>query len=213
MAGDWIKFEVATLDKPEVRQMARVLGVKHGEALELLLRFWVWIDANSVDGHVDGLVEQDVDDLLHCNGFCGAMKLIGWLSVDNSTNTISIPNADRHTTESAKKRALSSKRQREWRNSVDGHVDAGSVTKALPEKRREEVNPGLSVAVDNFAKTKTVGNKLPSNPNPQTPQWWKTDEGITAKGQEMGMSARPGESFGDFRKRLFEEQSVRERVG
>ncbi len=143
MAGDWIKLEVATLDKPEVRQMARVLGVKHGEALELLLRFWAWMDANSVDGHVDGLVDVDVDELMRCPGFCGVMKMIGWLKCDSERQRIEIPNADRHNGKSAKKRALTNLRQSQWRKnvdaSVDGAVDAASVTKASTreEKRRD----------------------------------------------------------------------------
>ena len=147
MAGDWIKFEVATLDKPEVRQMARVLGVKHGEALELLLRFWAWIDANSVDGHVDGLVDKDVDELMRCPGFSGVMQMVGWLKCDNARQRIEIPNADWHNGESAKKRALKNRRQKNWRDSVaaavDANVDAISNSKASTreEKRREDINP------------------------------------------------------------------------
>jgi hypothetical protein len=143
MAGDWIKFEVATLDKPEVRQMARVLGVKHGEALELLLRFWAWIDANSVDGHVDGLVDRDVDELMHCQGFSGVMQMIGWLKVDNEAQRVEIPNAGRHTTESAKKRALRNRNQSNWRDNVDVDVDREQSTQrskkvsTREEKRRD----------------------------------------------------------------------------
>lgn len=143
MAGDWIKLEVATLDKPEVAQMARVLGIKHGEALELLLRFWAWIDANSVDGHVDGLVDTDVDEMMRCAGFSGVMQMIGWLKCDNENQRIEIPHADRHNGESAKKRALKNRRQSDWRGRVDARVDAATSTSpsqkasTREEKRRE----------------------------------------------------------------------------
>lgn len=163
MAGDWIKFEVATLDKPEVRQMARVLGVKHGEALELLLRFWAWIDANSVDGHVDGLVDADVDELMRCPGFSGVMQMIGWLKCDNANQRIEIPNADRHTTKSAKKRALSYERQRKWRASVDAHVDATSVTKTSPETEKRRETP-LRVVAPHVAR--------PESPSPAFVAFW-----------------------------------------
>ena len=158
MAGDWIKFEVATLDKPEVRQMARVLGVKHGEALELLLRFWVWIDANSVDGHVDGLVDRDVDEMMRCPGFSGVMKLIGWMQCDNEAQRITIPNSDRHNGESAKKRALTNKRQKKWRVNVDADVDAAPSTSASTreEKRREDTTSSLRSDVVAPAKRGTV---------------------------------------------------------
>jgi hypothetical protein len=153
MAGDWIKFEISTLDKPEVRQMARVLGVKHGEALELLLRFWAWMDANSVDGHVDGLVDKDVDEMMCCQGFSAVMQMVGWLKCDNAALRISIPNADRHNGKSAKKRALSNSSQSKWRSNVDGHVDKQPSTKASTreEKRREDIK--ASAASENISLT------------------------------------------------------------
>ena len=160
MAGDWIKFEVATLDKPEVRQMARVLGVKHGEALELLLRFWAWMDRVSVDGSVDGLVDRDVDEMMCCAGFSGVMQLVGWLKCDNEKQRIEMPNADRHNGKSAKKRALSNSSQSKWRANVDGHVDGhvdkGASTKSSTreEKRREEIK---TTTTTSSAETPTDG--------------------------------------------------------
>lgn len=144
MAGDWIKLTHAVLDKPEIRKTARMLGVKHGEALELYLRWWVWLDVNSVDGLVDQYVDQDVDDLLHTPGFAACMREVGWLATDESTGKLRVSGFDRHNGESSKKRALKNKRQKDWRANVDvvvdQHVDAQRSTKASTreEKRRSK---------------------------------------------------------------------------
>lgn len=156
MAGDWIKLEVATLDKPEVRQMARVLGVKHGEALELLLRFWAWMDKVSVDGYVDGLVERDVDEMMRCEGFCAVMQMVKWMVVDKDAQRISLPNYDRHNGESSKKRALTNRSQAKWRKNVDGfvdgHVDGGASTKASTrEEKRRDIDTSVSIASKKLA--------------------------------------------------------------
>lgn len=36
-----------------------------------------------------------------------------------------------------------------------------------------------------------------------TPNWWCSDGGIIAKGRELSMDPRPGESFGQFKDRIF----------
>ena len=46
MAGDWIKVEHATMDKPEVLRIADLLGVSRREAIGILFDFWVWLDRN-----------------------------------------------------------------------------------------------------------------------------------------------------------------------
>jgi hypothetical protein len=146
LAGDWIKLEHATLDKPEIRKTARMLGVKHGEALELYLRWWVWLDVNSVDGLVDGLVDADVDDLMRCQGFSACMRSVGWLSTDVDTGKLRVSGFSTNNGESSKKRALTNRRQSKWRAKVDGSVDArvdgGASQKASTrEEKRRVVNP------------------------------------------------------------------------
>lgn len=148
MAGDWIKVEHATLDKPEIMALARMLGVSHGDALELVLRFWVWIDNNSVDGHVDAVVDADVDKLLHCPGFAHALIYLKWLALDENGFLV-IPKFDDHNSESAKKRAEKSKRQQKYRKRVDARVDANVdadvdapvSTNASTREEKRRVNP------------------------------------------------------------------------
>ena len=68
MAGDWIKVEHATPRKPEVLRLARILGVTPDDAFGKVVRFWMWLDENSVDGRVDAVVDADVDAAVSTGG-------------------------------------------------------------------------------------------------------------------------------------------------
>lgn len=51
MAGDWIKFETTTPDKPEVDRIATVLDVDPDAVVGKLIRFWIWADQQALDGN------------------------------------------------------------------------------------------------------------------------------------------------------------------
>lgn len=142
MAGEWIKLELSTSDKPEVLKIARLTSLDKDAVLGKLIRLWAWFDRNSVDGHVDGIVDADVDYIVGHNGFISALKLVGWSDYDNIESWVKLTNFDRHNGETAKQRALKNIRQAKWRLNKDENVDASTSTKAtqsrLPEKRREE---------------------------------------------------------------------------
>jgi hypothetical protein len=140
MAGEWIKVEAATADKPEVLRIARILKLDHDTVFGKLVRLWSWIDTNSVDGVVDGVVDADLDCICRCAGFTSACVAVGWLQYDASAERVSLPNFDRHNGETAKQRDMKNRRQAKWRAGVDDPVDEPSSTKASTreEKRREE---------------------------------------------------------------------------
>jgi hypothetical protein len=144
VAGDWIKLEKCSPDKPEVMRLARLWGVPKDQAFGAIVRFWIWLDNASVDGVVDGVGSHEVDDMMRVAGFATGLQSVKWLDIDDSVPRIRVPNFGKHTSESAKKRALSNDRQANWRKKSDAHVDAGvdvqSVTKTSTreEKRRED---------------------------------------------------------------------------
>ena len=145
MAGEWIKFEINTLEKPEVMRIARTLTIDSSSVIGLLVRFWIWANRNSVDGVVDGVVAADVDAMLSRPGFADAMSAVGWLKCDDAKQRISIPKFDRHNGESAKKRALKNERQTRWRSrkgvsAVDTKASTPASTRE--EKRRKETTNG-----------------------------------------------------------------------
>jgi hypothetical protein len=142
MSG-WIKVETGMPEKPEVLRLARLLSIKRDQAVGVVVRFWIWADANTVDGVVDGVEAGDVDDVLSVQGLARALEMVGWLRIDKENRRITIPNFERHNGESAKKRALKSERQARWR---DGKVDVSVDTKASTgsstrEEKRRVITP------------------------------------------------------------------------
>lgn len=161
MALNWIPINHETPSKPEVKRIARLLGIDKDAALGKLIRFWIWVDENSRDGVVVGVIEADVDEEVNLVGFAKALIEVGWLKIDVDNESIIIPNFEERVGKTAKSRSLKTIRQAVWREgkkvekkknkaksvdvSVDGDVDAnvdGSVdvlkSTALIDKSRAE---------------------------------------------------------------------------
>lgn len=147
MAGDWIKFELATIDKPEVLQMADLLEVTSDEVVGKLLRVWGWFDQRSLNGDAGGVtgvtLMKFIDRHVGRQGFAACMKKVGWLEESG------LPNFDRHNGETAKNRALTKRRMKRLRNA---DVTQTVTQKASPEKRREEITPIVPARFEEFWK-------------------------------------------------------------
>lgn len=140
MAGEWLKMELSTPDKPEVLRMARILAIDKDAVLGKLFRVWAWFDKNTVDGHVDGVVSTDVDGIAMNVGFCSAMQQVGWFEFNDDEQWVRLTNFDRHNGETAKNRALKNKRQSKWRANVDAQpsTQPSTETSTREEKRRSK---------------------------------------------------------------------------
>jgi hypothetical protein len=134
MAGDWIKMQKDTPDKPEVLAIASRLGIDPDAAVGKLVRIWSWFDTHTTDGNASCVTYAFLDRLAGVTGFAEQMSLVGWLV--EKGHSLSLPNFDYHTGETAKKRAMGQKRQEKHRSNANSN--ASSVTNASPEKRREE---------------------------------------------------------------------------
>lgn len=147
MAGDWIKFELATSDKPEVWAIADALGLDPDAVVGKLLRVWAWFDQHTEKGNAPSVTKKLLDRSVGVSGFCDSLISQDWLL--ESENIISIPNFDRHNGETAKTRALTAKRVAKHKKSngngnAKGNGDSVTliVNDALPkeEKRRYKEN-------------------------------------------------------------------------
>ena len=138
MAGDWIKMEVGLPEKPEVWQIAGMVGIDADSVVGKLLKVWRWFDAHTESGNAVGVSYPLVDHVAGVSGFAEAMALCGWLRQDGST--LILPNFDRHNGKTAKNRALTAKRVAKHTEKTNAKPNAGSVSDALAreEKRREE---------------------------------------------------------------------------
>ena len=138
MAGDWIKMGVDLPEKPEVWQIAGMVGIDPDAVVGKLLKVWRWFDAHTETGNAVGVTYTLVDHVSGVTGFGEAMALCGWLLQDGST--LSLPNFDRHNGKTAKNRALTAKRVASHKDKSNAKGNAAIVSDALPreEKRREE---------------------------------------------------------------------------
>ena len=116
MAGDWIKVEKVTPDKPELAILARKLKVSQGEAFAEWFCIYAWADGVTVDGFVPHLSLSDGDALSRSRpGTCAALASpeIGW--VVEEADGLHFLKWERHNGKCAKARALDTEKKRRQR--------------------------------------------------------------------------------------------------
>ena len=189
MAGEWLKFEKATLDKPEVFAIAARLGIDPDAVVGKLMRVWSWFDTHTVDGNAAGVTPALLDRIAGATGFVSAMHESGWVVVDEGG--VSLPNFDRHTGETAKKRALTAKRVADHRAKSNAESNDNNVTPALAreEKRREEEKHG-SAKPDpphQFAGKKVLLKTYLADCDAQGVQAIPGDDAVFAYAEQVGL--------------------------
>lgn len=150
MAGDWIKFEVSTLDKQEVSLLADMLGIDHDAVIGKLLRVWAWADQNVTiesNGESNGdsvtvsVTTSFLDRLTFCPGFSKALESVGWLVIGD--RQVVLPNFARHNGKTAKERGLAAKRAAKFKDKGNDKSNGGSVTSSvtseLPKEDKREI--------------------------------------------------------------------------
>ena len=141
MAGDWIKFELTTLDKPEVCQIGDLADIDPDAVVGKLMRVWGWFDQQTQDGNAPSVSKKLLDRQVGVIGFCEHMKSVGWMvEVDG---VISLPHFDRHNGKTAKNRLLTAKRVANHK-SANGKTNAPIVSGALPKEDVEKKEHPLS---------------------------------------------------------------------
>ena len=134
MAGDWIKLQKDTPDKPEVLAIATRLNLDSDAVVGKLVRIWSWFDTHTTDGNAQSVTFSFLDRLTGVTGFAEQVALVGWL--EQVGHDLKLPNFDYHNGKTAKTRALGKNRTEKHRSNAESNDD--SVTKTSPEKRREE---------------------------------------------------------------------------
>jgi hypothetical protein len=181
VAGDWIKVEHATLDKPEVLRTAEMLGISRRETIGLFFEFWIWLDKNlsgSCPDFVRNVSRKSLDDVLHCPGFAACLEAVGWAQFDDRQWIMRVSNAARHNGNTAKNRALDTKRKAESRAETVRDLSGFNPDKTTTreEKRRVTTPPTPAAGFDEFwtAYPKKVGKPDAAkswkriNPSPET---------------------------------------------
>jgi hypothetical protein len=152
MAGDWIKLQKDTPDKPEVLAIAARLGIDPDAVTGKLIRIWSWFDTHTTNGNAQSVTYAFLDRICGVTGFAEQVALVGWL--EQNGHELTLPNFDFHNGETAKKRAMGKNRTEKHRSNAESN--APSVTKTSPEKRREEKS---------YSVSKDTGDKSPLSPD------------------------------------------------
>lgn len=175
MAGDWIKVEHSLPHKPEVMQLASILGIDEMTIVGYLVLFWSWVDQNlSPECPVVSGTKSGLDRVVGRDGFATAMVTVGWLTFVG--DKIEIPNYEHHLSASAKKRAMDSRKKRKQRKPVP------AVSPKCPDECPDNVplhegqNGGLE-------KRRVEKSKKEEIPLPLFETWWSTYPKRTAKKQ------------------------------
>ena len=146
MAGEWLKFDASTPEKPEVFAITADMGWDDPDlTVGKLMRVWRWFDQHTIDGNAANVTLPLLDRVSGAAGFAEAMCNVGWLLADEYG--LSLPHFDRHNGKTAKDRALTAKRvaNHKAKGGTNEEGNADGVSDALPreEKRREEIKPSL----------------------------------------------------------------------
>jgi hypothetical protein len=139
MAGDWIKVEHALPDKPEVMEMAAMLGIDSDAVVGKLIRVWTWFDNHTEDGNAPVTVRALLDRYAGVTGFVASMLQVGWIRENDGM--LSVTRFERHNGQTAKNRANTNRRVAKSRKCNGASVTSVTpppLQKPLPEKRRED---------------------------------------------------------------------------
>lgn len=200
MAGEWLKFEKATPDKPEVFAIAARLDIDPDAVVGKLIRVWSWFDTHTLDGNGRSVTPASLDRIAGVTGFTRAMESEGWIVV--AAAGVSLPNFDRHTGETAKGRALGAKRSAEHRAKSNGPSVTECVTAALPreEKRIEEIKQEQKKK-----QPRVSAQPAPDDVDPQTWADWlalrkakRAPVTQTVVSEARAEAGKAGMSFGQF---------------
>ncbi|MEW6647827.1 MAG: DnaT-like ssDNA-binding domain-containing protein [Pseudomonadota bacterium] len=189
MAGDWIKFEIATPNKPEVWEIAGALEIDPDAVVGKLLRVWAWFDEHTENGNAPSVTKTLLDRQVGVAGFCDAMIAAGWMKENNGA--ITLPNFERHNGKTAKNRALTAKR-------VAAHKERKGneeVTHDALPREEKIVNPSTTTA-ESAATMREQGAAFRMTPDFQPDQ-----ESLEAHLRMMGISpdAMPPDVLGEFK--------------
>lgn len=138
----WMKIDLELPDKPEVHAIAGMLNIDPDMVVGKLIRVWQWFDKHTTDGNAFGVTYALPDRISGVPGFGEAMAFVGWL--EQQDKNLVMPKFDRHTSESAKARALTSDRvaKHKAKSNADGN-DKGNgdgVSDSLSRLDKKRIN-------------------------------------------------------------------------
>jgi hypothetical protein len=142
MAGEWIAYDLALPDKPEVQELIDTTGLPVQDVVFNLLRLWGWASMHCADGVARMTLPRLVRTCGATEEFWNAVAGVGWLEIDETVATVAVPGWDRRFSQAAKSRAQQLDRSRDYEERNPGRKrrseppDAPASDGPTPERRR-----------------------------------------------------------------------------
>ena len=113
MAGEWIAYDLALPQKPEVQELIDTTGLPVQDVVFNLLNLWGWASMHCADGTARMTITRLVRTCGATEDFWNAVASVGWLEIDQTAATVAVPGWDRRFSQAAKSRAQHADRSRE----------------------------------------------------------------------------------------------------
>ncbi|WP_425618070.1 hypothetical protein NA78x_001763 [Anatilimnocola sp. NA78] len=140
MAGEWMKIEHATPDKPEVLAIASALNISPDDAFGKCFRMWRWFDKETIAGKAPGIGLAAIDHIVGAKGFAEVTVRVGWLEVitEDGISGLIMPDFEKNCGESAKSRALTARRVARHSAKTNASLTPPALAPPLPRKEKGE---------------------------------------------------------------------------
>jgi hypothetical protein len=114
MAGEWIAYDLALPDKPEVQELIDLTGEPVEAVVFNLLRLWGWASMHCADGTARMTLPRLVRTCGANETFWRAVASVGWLEIDETVATVAVPGWDRRFSQAAKSRIQARDREKAY---------------------------------------------------------------------------------------------------
>lgn len=108
-ARNFIRLRGELAEGRKVFQAAQELGVSRDEALGMLCRWLLWVDAHCETAET-GLTFEQVGEVIGHSGFCSALEEIGWVSVIIPGELVRVLEFEKYLEPTAKNRQRAAER-------------------------------------------------------------------------------------------------------
>lgn len=120
MAGEWIAYDLALPQKPEVQELIDMTGLPVQDVVFNLLQLWGWASLHCGDGTARMTLPRLVRTCGATEEFWSAVAGVGWLEIDETVATVAVPGWDRRFSQAAKSRAQEADRKRAYEEANPG---------------------------------------------------------------------------------------------
>jgi hypothetical protein len=132
MAGEWIAYDLALPQKPEVQELIDTTGLPVQDVVFNLLNLWGWASMHCADGTARMTITRLVRTCGATEDFWNAVASVGWLEIDQTAATVAVPGWDRRFSQAAKSRAQQADRSREHEERNPGRKRLASPSDGPP---------------------------------------------------------------------------------